>query len=238
MAVLEMKNKKKTNFKKAGGFFAIIVGVMFFSATVYSMATYKIEEPIVEEPTLPGVDGGNDGDADGDGYLDDWYVVQEISSEDIFLGTVGDFAVPGGETGWVEGFHLDYAQVPETVLANNATDWSTSGDADGYVDADNAETDLASENGAYIVMLIVHNDTAKDGGTWNHSRFRCKLTVSGDETISAVYEYNNSGTSGDAVVSAENGRIWIFYWWDDGVDGYRITDDGSLVWAIVVEERY
>lgn len=230
---------KKELIKKAGGWAAIAVGIMLCSLGTYSLATIPVTQTIPDEPLLLGVDGGNDGDMDGDGFLEDWYVVQEISMEDILLGETGDFAVPAGETGWLEGFHLDYGQVPETVLANNATDWSVSANARGYVDADNQATDLKSEDPAYIVMEIKHNDTAKDGGTWNHSRFRCKLTVSGDETIAGVYEYNNSGTSGDAVVASETTNyLYMFYWWDDGVDGYRITDDGSLVWAIIIEERY
>lgn len=233
-------NKKEDKIKKKWGLAAIAVSIMLSCSLVLLAATMPETQttPDILSP-VGEIDGGNDGDADGDGSVLDWYVTQEISMEDILLGKLGDFAVPSGETGWIEGFLLNYSQVPETVLANNATDWSVSANADGYVDADNVETDLASESGGYFVMEIRHNDTAKDAGSWNHSRFRCRLNITGDETVDNVYEYNNSGTSGDAVVSSETtDYIYIFYWWDDGSNGYRILDDGALYWSIIVEERY
>ena len=164
-----------------------------------------------------------------------WHLVQVVENGMI---VTGEASPPSGE-GWLSSFHLDYGQVPETVLANNATDWSSSGTARGYVDTDNAETDLKSEDPAFIVVRCVFDNDAMEGGSWNYSRFRVNLTISGDETISGVGEYDNSTTDGDAVVSDQSStHIYINFWWDDGVDGYRITDDGSLTWSISIYEKY
>ena len=108
--------------------------------------------------------------------------------------------------------------------------------------ADNTDnvgnTDLKSEDPTYFVVRCIFDDDAKDAGSWNNSRFRVNLTVSGDETISDVGEYDNSSTDGDAVVTANTStNIWINFYWDDGSDGYRITDDGTLTWSISIYER-
>lgn len=203
--------KNKYLFRKLGFFMVIVVAINL----ILGVVLFHVED---EQNT-------------DDDYKTEWVLVQKVDSWDL-----GEFN-PGAE-GWLSTFHLDYGQVPETVLANNATDWSTSGDARGYVDTDNTETDLASEDPSYIVVRCRFDDDAKDGGAWNYSRFRVNLTVGGDETISDVGEYDNSTTDGDAVVSAV-GTDWIYinFWWDDGVDGYRITDDGTLTWSISIYER-
>lgn len=161
----------------------------------------------------------------------EWVLIQEVS-----LDALGENN-PGAE-GWLSTFVLDYGQVPETVLANNATDWSASGDAHGYVDTDNTETDLKSEDPGYFVVRCIFDNDTLDGGSFNYSRVRVNLTVSGDETISDVGEYDNSSSDGDAVISAAHANhLYVNFWWDDGVDGYRITDDGTLTWSISIYEK-
>lgn len=208
--------EKKDVLRKAGVLFVIGIALIMVFATLkipVERIENTIDDAINDEPKI------------------EWVHVQTVNSWEL-----GEFN-PGSE-GWLSAFHLDYGQVPETVLANNATDWGASGDARGYVDTDNAETDLKSEDPSYFVFRCKFDDDAKDAGSWNYSRFRVNLTISGDETISDVGEYDNSTTDGDAVVSAAGtNRIFINFWWDDGVDGYRITDDGSLVWSISIYER-
>lgn len=161
----------------------------------------------------------------------EWILLQTVSSD-----ALGDY--PAGGEGWLSTFCLDYAETPDSVLANNATDWSSDARARGFVDADNQETDLASEDPTYFCVKAVFDDDAKDSGSWNNSRFRVNLTISGDETISDVGEYDNSTTDGDAVICANSStNIWIVFYWDDNDDGYRILDDGSLVWSISIYER-
>jgi hypothetical protein len=170
-----------------------------------------------------------------DDDVGEWHLKQVVNSWDA----VGEND-PGDE-GWLSSFHLDYAQVAGTVLAVNATDWEVSANARGYVDADGVTTDLKSEDPSFVVARCVFDDEAKDGGSWNWSRYRVNLTISGDETIAGVGEYDNSSTAGDAVISGvntANDHIYINFYWDDGVDGYRVTDDGTLTWSIAIYEKY
>jgi hypothetical protein len=177
----------------------------------------------------------NQANNNDDDYEETWVLVAEIHSD-----ALGEYD-PGTE-GWLSAWHLDYGQTPETVLQNNATDWSADANARGYVDTDGSQTDLKSEDPSYVCFRAKFDDDAKDGGAWDYERFRINLTISGDETISDRGESDNStndgSNSGDAVVSAV-GTNWIYinFWWDDNNDGYRITDDGSLVWSISIYEK-
>jgi len=166
----------------------------------------------------------------------EWHTIAVVSPELLWL---GEYDPGAGASGWLSTFCLDYGEVPETVLENNATDWSSDATAIGYVDADDTDTDLKSEDPFYFVVRCRFNDTVKDGASWNHSRVRCTLTVTGDEAIAGVAEYNNSASDGDAVISDETTDfLFVNFWWDDGVDGYKITDDGSLDWSITIEAKY
>lgn len=203
--------ERKDKIRKAGFLFTIGICFLLFVVIVklpVDNLIYDNDEPKVE-----------------------WVLVQEVNSWDL-----GEYN-PGAE-GWLSTFGLDYGQVPETVLANNATDWSASGDARGYVDTDNTETDMKSEDPFYPVVRCRFDTDAKNGSTWEWDRFRVNLTLSGDETISGVGEYDNSSSNGDAVVSASGSNyIYVNFWWDDGVDGFRITDDGTISWSISIYEK-
>jgi hypothetical protein len=208
--LLEMEKNDYKFFK--AGFFTTILIVLISVLILLSNMNY-LKDDSDSEPVVK------------------WDKIQEVSWD-----TVGEND-PGPE-GWLSTFHLDYGQDPDTVLANNATDWSTSPNARGYVDSDNAETDLKSEDPSYICVRCRFDDDSKESGSWNWSRLRVNLTVSGDETISDVGEYDNSSSAGDAVISAStSNQIYINFYWDDGVDGYRITDDGSLIWSITIWEK-
>lgn len=199
---------KKTFYKKAGFLTAIFIAAISIIG-VYGYTVYTQPKEVV------------------------WHL-----KETIKLDALGEYN-PGAE-GWLETFCLDYSQTPSTYLATNKT---YSGDAQvrGYVDADNTEVDLKSEDPFYFCVRCKFDDQGKDEGSWIWDRYKVVLTVTGDETISAVEEYDNSSSSGDAVfqgVDTSNTHCYITFWWDDGVDGYRITDDGSLTWAISIYEKY
>jgi len=180
-------------------------------------------------------------------------VIEQSDADDgewrvVFQGgpsAAAEYVNDPGESGWLATFCLDYDEVPATVLADNTTDWSSAATARGYTDADNASTDLESEDPFYFVVRCRFNDTVKSGADFIGSRCRCSLTVSGDETISdvtATGDENETGgtlTDGWGVVS-QNGSDWIYinFYWDDNSDGYQISDDGELLWDIVIEAKY
>ena len=206
-------NERKKKFVKAG----VALGIVFALVSVYFTVFWVEKE---KEPT--------------------WHKVAVITPEMLETGEyTGN---PAGASGWLATFLLDYAENPTTVLANNNTDWSTASTAMGYVDADNQEKNIKSEDPFYFVVRCRFNDTVKSGGNFIGSRCRCTLTVSGDETISGVTQYGDqTGSSGGGVVSQNSSSddfIWINFYWDDNNDGYRITDDGSLDWSITIEAKY
>jgi hypothetical protein len=174
----------------------------------------------------------------------EWREVARIDSSNFIVGEND----PGeSASGWLATFMLDYAETPATCLASNASGggYDTWGNVSGYVDYDgdgNPAVDLPSENGAYFVVRCRFNDQVKSGGNFQGSRCRVRLTVSGDETISALAHVgDNTNTSGGGIVSQNNSAddwIWINFYWDDNSDGYRILDDGTLEWSIIVEARY
>lgn len=206
-----MKNKKERREKivKAGAVIGIMVSLIFtFSVSV------MIQEvnPFNPEPDVK------------------WHEIARITPEML---VTGDYDPGAGVSGWLSMFLLDYAQDPATVLANNATDWSTAGTAFGYVDADAQTIDIAYGRPFYFVVRARFNDSVKDGGNFQDSRCRVNLTTTGDETI--------SGVLGTAVVSQNDSSddfIWINFYWDEGATGYEILMDGSIDWSIVIEARY
>lgn len=205
-----MKEEKKIS-KKAGVHWGILFGVI---VVVFILGTRMIPTPVLEQ--------------DDEGT---WQIVMTVSST-----ALGAEANPGsGESGWLATFCLDYAETPATCLASNASGggYDSWGNVSGYVSTDDAETDLKSEDPFYFTVRGRFNDTVKDGSDFIDARCKIMLTVSGDETISnvagtRVVSYNNTGAD----------YIYINFYWDDGVDGYRITDDGSLAWNITVYAKY
>jgi len=172
-----------------------------------------------------------------------WHKIAVINSYDFVL---GENSPGAGASGWLATFCLDYAETPGTCLASNASGggYDSWGNVSGYVDTDDTDTDLASEDPFYFVVRARFNDTVKDGADFIGSRCRCTLTVSGDETIAGVAQTgDDDGTdnNGGGVCSYNDTGadfIYINFYWDDNSDGYRITDDGSLTWSITLEAKY
>jgi hypothetical protein len=72
-----------------------------------------------------------------------------------------------------------------------------------------------------------------DDAIFKNGSCACYLTVSGSETISNVL--------GVHAISRNNSAddfIWINFYWDDGVDGYRIINDGTLAWNITLMAKF
>jgi len=202
----------------------IVSGLVVLSVVVAMVGVSYLQQP-VDEDVL------------------EWHTVAVVTSDMLILGEND----PGASTsGWLATFVLDYAETPGTCLAANATDGSYDDwvNVSGYVDADDTDTDLASEDPGYFVVRCRFNDSVKDGADFIGSRCRCTLTVSGDETVSAVAQVGDddgSDNNGGGQVSRNDtgdSYIWINFWWDDNSDGYRITDDGTLTWSILIEAKY
>ena len=212
---------KENKVIKAGVITSLIVAVVFASIGISVVNNHDngIDIPIFDE-----------------GKDISWKVVAELDSYSFMLGENN----PGNNAqGWLSTFCLDYAATPTSALANNAS-YDAWGNVSGFVDTDNTDTDLKSEDPFYFVVRCRFNDTVKDGSDFIGSRCRCILTVSGDETITGVAQVGDvTGASGGGVVSQNGtGYIYINFYWDDASDGYRITDDGSLAWNCTIEAKY
>jgi len=173
----------------------------------------------------------------------------EVEEERIWQ-RIGGYNDPLGENdpgagtgGFMSIFWLDYEEDPATVLANNATDWSASGDVHAYEDTDGTTTDTVSEDPSYIVVRACFTqDQAMSDGNWNGSRTRCTLTCSGDETISQVIWGNGTAETYGGGIESDNDsdfdKLYINFYFDDDSDGYRILDDGSIDWAVTLEAKH
>jgi len=225
----ENKKKRKLGFK--AGLFAGFIAMIVISGVCFNY--YLLQHPN-KIPDITIEEGARFEKTD-----DGWTVVQTIEMKDGKWLVTGENNPGAGASGWLSMFLLDYGEDPTTVLANNATDWSAAGTAMGYVDADEFSEDIVSEDPFYFVIRCRFNDTAKDAGSWNWSRYRVILTVSGDETLNTnMSKVNCTGVNDANVSAAETNWIFINFYWDDGVDGYRILDDGSItVSAISIQER-
>ena len=142
-----------------------------------------------------------------------------------------------GNTSWLATLVLDYAEDPTVCLLSNATagNYDTWTNVSGYQNADNADPmDLPSEDPGYFVVRGVFNRThCYDSTKFMDNRCSIRLTVSGDETISDV-----EGTRIVSYNETDGDYLYINYYWDDESDGYRIKDDGSLVWNITISAQF
>lgn len=162
----------------------------------------------------------------------EWHIIWEGNSASAAEADPGAAA-----SGWLAFFCLDYAETPATCLATNATNGAYDGwgNVSGYQNTDDAAAmDLKSEDPFYFVCRARFNKThAWDATMFMDNRCRIKLTVSGDETISDV-----AGTRAVSYNDSGEDWIWINFYWDDAVDGYKITDDGTLTWNVTISAKY
>lgn len=224
---------KKEDVKKVGVFGAIIVATVLLSVAIHGMITPEIYENV---PTYFGVDEP------------EWNTIQVIKpDENGKLSPVGEFAAGAGVSSWLSFFCYDYAENPLSLKSNqSAGDYGSWGNVSGYADSDNWNMDLASEDPFYFVCRVRFNKTHLWGDSmFKGSRARVTLTVSGDETITAVTITGNNtvwhkGGGMESHNDTGSPCIWMNFFWDDPAsDGYRITDDGTLTISLItIEARY
>ena len=170
-------------------------------------------------------------------------VVEIVEEKEITWQPVGENDPGAGVGGFMSIFWYDYVCNPVVDLAVNATDWSTNASTHGYEDTDGTTTDTKSENASYICVRACFTQAqAMSGGAWNASRTRVTLTCSGDETISQTIQGNNSAeTYGGGIESDNNSaydKLYMVFYFDDNSDGYRVLDDGSVTWSVVIDAKY
>lgn len=230
-----MKKEKKMNIKVGMAMTLIIIGMLCASVAIVVLSQ---KDEILYPMKI------NENDL----IVDEEPEVEWVKIATIKLSELGEASPGSGASGWLETFILDYGETPETYLEYNTSFASPYGVANntvrGYVDADAQTIDLASEDPGYFVVRGRFNITAQDGGSWNYSRFKAELNLTGDETFGPVEELDNSTTAsgGDAVISSdESDWLFINFWWDDadaGANGFRITDDGQIDWEVTLWAKY
>jgi len=155
-------------------------------------------------------------------------------------------ATPSGGSGFISIFLLDAAQDAFVVLQDNTTDWSASANVHAYADADAFSEDCPSEDPFHIVVRCrFTKDVCYDGSDSQFvaNRTKCTITFSGDES-GTITHYGNltDGATGGGMPSNNSSThpsLWVNFWFEDAVDGYRITDDGSLsIDSIVIAAKY
>lgn len=202
--------KKKTVFKNVNGKKAGVWSALLIAAVVIVLYVAMLPSPQVEIS---------------------WKDIDSVS-----ISNVGEATPDSGASGWLATFCLDYAETPGTCLASNASGggYDSWGNVSGYIDADNTNLDLKSEDPFYFVVRCRFNQTnAASGGVFDSSRVRCYMTVSGDETISNV-----AGTIVESYNQSDADYMYVNFYWDDASDGYRITDDGSLAWNLTIQAKF
>ena len=145
-----------------------------------------------------------------------WHRVAEWRPSLLPLGE----ATPSGGNGVLSVFLLDYGIADISVLGNNATDWSASGDVHAYADSDGFSEDAPSEKGFYIVVRArftkdVCYNNAKS--MFEGNRTKCTITVSGDETFTATHYCNLTDGTGGGVAStneSDGDALFVNFYFD------------------------
>ena len=169
----------------------------------------------------------------------------EESWHDLYVWTPLGEATPSGGTGVLSVFLLDYGVDP-SILGANATDWSASGDVHAYADSDGFSEDCPSEDPFYIVVRCRFTKAVcfdEGDSQFIGNRTKCTITFSGDEAGTICHYGNHTeGATGGGICSYNDSggdALFVNFYFDDNVDGYKITDDGSLVIdSIVVSAKY
>ena len=218
-----MENKKKKFDKKAGIISGIIATLLIGCCAYYLM----YNTPIVDDNILNPLD---------ENIEEEWHTIAIWEPMLIPLGE----ADPGqGNSGFLACFLLDYGQNP-TTLGNNATDWSASGNVHAYADTDAWSEDCPSEDPFYIVVRARFTKAVcydEGDSQFVGNRTKCKITFSGDEAGTIIHYGNHTHGSTGGGICSENqtggDALFVNFYFDDGSDGYRITDDGSLTVSLI-----
>jgi len=204
----------------------IIVGSLFLGAAISGLI-------LMNQPTLEKITDNNK-----DEY-EQWHEVAAWNP----LTPLGE-ATPDGGSGVLAVFLLDYA-ADVSGLANNATDWSASGDVHAYADSDAFSEDTPSEDAFVIVVRCRFTKAVcyDDGDSqFVGNRTKCTITFSGDvsDTITHYGNHTESATGGGICSYNDSGgdALFVNFYFTDA-DGYEINDDGSLsIDTITVAAKY
>ena len=154
-------------------------------------------------------------------------------------------ATPSGGSGVLAVFLLDFGVADISMLGNNATDWSSSGDVHAYADADDFSEDTPSEDAFHIVVRCRFTKAVCfDAGDSQFvgNRTKCTITFSGDESGTITHYGNHTeDTTGGGICSYNDSggdALFVNFYFTDA-DGFTISDDGSLsIDSIVVSAKY
>lgn len=195
---------KKTIYKKKGfkagalTFFAIFCAFLIF--------TFNMPKPTIDPET--------------------WHLVWESNSA---LGAENDPGI-ADSTSWLATFLLNWTDNDANEsLDDNATGggYDAWGNVTGYINADDTESTIASEEAQYIIFRHrINASHCAAAGALNPERVRVYCTISGDETVTNQLCWN--------VVSANvtGYMLYVNSFYNDTVNGLQIVDDGSMAWNI------
>lgn len=166
--------------------------------------------------------------------IEEWHVIIESHG-------VRAAEPDAGQYGWLATFLYDYAENPDQM--DNGTWYASASNVSGYIQNDGGQDEVASEHGSYIVVRVKFDkDQCYDGddSQFVHTRTKCHLTTTGlmdGEDLTS--EPGSYSLYANAVANNSGGtNLYINFYWDDGVDGYKIPDDGTMAWNITVYAKY
>lgn len=155
------------------------------------------------------------------------------------LSPLGEADPGAGSSGFLSIFLLDYAADVST-LGINGTDWEASGNVHAYADTDAFSEDVPSEDPFRIVVRARFTKAVcfdEGDNQFVGNRTKCKITFSGDESGTIVHYGNHTeaATGGGICSYNDSGgdALFVNFYFSDGVNGYRITDDGSLTISLI-----
>lgn len=219
----------RTNEKMFGWKAGMIIGVC--AALVFSGLVVNTNQKMIED---------FEDDLLDDGYEMTWHEVRRYDFDSLGEATPGT-----DDCEFLSIFLLDYGQDPDTVLANNATDWENDANVHGYADADEFSEDAKANDPFYIVVRAQFSRNVYEDGQFYGDRCRCDLTVAGDESFTtSIWGNDTAETYGGGIESrneTNEGKIYINFYFDDDNDGYRILSDGSITIGdgdLVLYEKY
>lgn len=174
----------------------------------------------------------------------EWHDVMVMTMKDGVLMPLGE-ATPASGSGFLSIFLLDYG-ADVSLLGDNATDWSVDANVHAYADADAFSEDTASEDPFRIVVRARFTKAVcfdEGDSQFVGNRTKCTITFTGDESGTITHYGNHTeGATGGGICSYNDSggaALFVNFYYSDGVDGYRITDDGSLtISSIVISAKY
>lgn len=212
---MEIKNKIKkasVSGKKKISLPSVVTGIIIVGIACILVITNTVQEPMIIE--------------------------KEIEEKIITFKWALGRGAPADETTFVEFFLLDYASTPGDALQNNVS-FDGMGNVSGYIDADNENLTVGSEEYFYPVVVIAYNRThLYDEDQWVFGRANCRLTFAVDDPAWMVGDESIDDVEGTRVemsnVSTEK-HCYVAFYWDDGVNGYAFKDNALGVdWNLTI----